>query len=220
MNIFRHVAVLLLSLTHSRSVLSYDVGTGSFVAGNLSINAPWSLPAKTFASDTSSPDFAAAFNVTGYNISANTPSPQSASGWRLSAAVKNDVPLSTSANSSVDKGSVFEATTLYIQAPTGMNMDTSWRICAVVYPGVNGLNTNGTTVDGSCNDVLNSGCLQALSIAGTSGYNGMDGGGNCGSFILPERCEGSIAAGNMTAFGMCPLWRLSPVSSVAINELS
>lgn len=197
----RRINILAMAFSNLRGVFSYDSSAGSSVAGNLSDNAPWSLPADVFASSASSPDFSASFNITGYNISANAPSPQSVPGWKLTAAVKNDVSLSTSTNSSVDKSSVFEATTLFIQAPADMTMDTSWRMCAVVYPGVNGVNSNSTTVDGSCNGVLDSGCLQALNIAGTSGPNGMDGAGNCGSFVLPAGCEGSISGTNMTAFG-------------------
>lgn len=202
MNQLRRATILTACLWQSMSVYAYGSNIGSFVAGNLSIGAPWSLPADDFESSTKSPDSVASFNITGYNISANTPSPQSSSGWRLSAAVKNDVSLSTSTNSSVNKSSVFEATTLYIQAPTGMEMDSSWRMCAVVYPGVDNLNVGNTVVDGGCSGVFSSGCLQALSVAGTSGTNGMDDAGNCGSFVLPGRCEGSLSTANVTAFGM------------------
>lgn len=199
----RLATLLAVGLSQSMYAYAYESNTGSSVAGNLSINAPWSLPADSFASGTNSPDSVASFNITGYNISADTPSPQSASGWELTAAVKNDVSLSTSTNSSVDKNSVFEATTLYLQAPNDMDMDTSWRMCAVVYPGVDNLNVNSTAIDGTCNGVLSSGCLQALSVAGASGTNGMDDAGNCGSFVLPGRCEGSLSTANVTAFGMC-----------------
>lgn len=216
----RRATLFGVGLLQSIYIYAYESSTGSFVAGNLSINAPWSLPADTFASGTNSPDSVASFNITGYNISADTPSPQSASGWKLTAAVNNDVSLSTSTNSSVDKNAVFEATTLYIQARENMDMDTSWRMCVVVYPGVDNLNVNDTTIDGTCNGVLSSGCLQALSVAGASGTNGMDNAGNCGSFVLPGRCDGSLSATNMTAFGMCLQSSLFSLSWLANNIIS
>lgn len=197
----RRATILTAGFLYLMGVDSYESNTGSFVAGNLSIDAPWSLPADNFVSGTNSPDSVASFNITGYNISANTPSPQSASGWILSAAVKNDVSLSTSTNSSVNRSSFFEATTLYVQAPTAMNMDSSWRICAVIYPGVDNLDVSSSVVDGSCNGLLSGECLQALTVAGTSGSNGMDDAGNCGSFVLPGRCDGSLSMANVTAFG-------------------
>lgn len=204
---------LLALLPH---ILAYEPGTGSSVAGNLSASAPYGISPSKFQSATNNPDDSAAFNITGYNITSSAPSPQSASGWKLVARVKNDVSLSDAANPS---DQVFEATTLYLEAPSGMSMDSSWRICGVVYPGVAKNISTGTTVDGGCSTALSSGCLQALNVAGTSGSSGMDDSGACTSFVLPDRCSGDFptGTGNVSAVGAFSLisshWTPSPTRS-------
>lgn len=188
--------------------LAYDPGTGSAVAGNLSASAPWGIPPDKFESATQSPDASAAFNVTGYNVSSSAPSPQSAGGWVLAAGVKYDASLSDAADppSDNDDDNVYQATTLYVQAPEGMALDESWRVCAAVWPGVrsSSSSSDAVVVDGTCRGVLSTGCLQALSVAGASGTaGGMDAAGECASFALPEGCAGDFPSGtgNVSAVG-------------------
>lgn len=187
------------------AALAYGPGTGSSVAGNLSAAAPWGIPPDKFASATKDADASASFNMTGYNVSSGAPSPQSAAGWKLTAHVKDDVSLSDAVPPS--GGQVSEATTLYIEAPSQMSVDPSWRMCAVVYPGVASAVAPGTTVDGTCGSVLSSGCAQALQVSGLTGKAGMDSEGNCMNFALPSRCSGDFPAGtgNVSAVGKYPL---------------
>ncbi|KAI3398752.1 hypothetical protein diail_8619 [Diaporthe ilicicola] len=186
-SVLAHVCLLaFLDVPHH--VSAYDPSSGSVASGDLSLAAPYGLPASKFKSDTNKPDDAATFNITGYDVSTDS-APQSADGWKLEAAVKESVALSDATNSSVNKAQVFEATTLYIQAPSGTKMDPSWRMCAVVYPGLSNSVDASTTVDGTCNGVLSTDCLQALSVAaGGATSNGMDTNGNCTTYVLPSRC--------------------------------
>ncbi|KKY30614.1 hypothetical protein UCDDA912_g09472 [Diaporthe ampelina] len=181
-------AWLLALLDFSCHVSAYDPNSGSIASGDLSVAAPYGLPASNFESDTSKPDDAATFNITGYDVSADG-TPQSVDGWKLEAAVKGGVSLSDATNSSVNQDQVFQATTLYIQAPDDMNMDDSWKMCAVVYPGLANSVDSSTALDGSCSGVLSTECVQALSVAaGGTNSNGMDTSGNCTNFVLPARC--------------------------------
>ncbi|POS76780.1 hypothetical protein DHEL01_v204828 [Diaporthe helianthi] len=182
------LAWLLAALDVSCHVSAYDPNTGSSASGDLSTAAPYGLPASKFQSDTNKPDAAAAFNIAGYDVSADS-TPQSVDGWKLEVAVKSAVSLSDATNSSINKDQVFEATTLYIQAPNNMEFADSWRMCAVVYPGLVNSVDSFTAVDGSCNGILSTDCVQALTVAaGGSNSNGMDKNGNCTEFVLPARC--------------------------------
>lgn len=186
-NVLIH-AWLLAVLNVSCYVSAYDPNTGSIASGDLSAAAPYGIPASKFESDTNKPDEAATFNITGYDVSADS-TPQSVDGWKLEAAVKAAVSLSDATNSTVNKDQVFEATTLYIQAPDGMKIADSWRMCAVVYPGLTNSVDSSTVVDGSCSGILSTECVQAITVAaGGANSNGMDKSGNCTEFVLPARC--------------------------------
>lgn len=198
---------LLAVLDVSCRVSAYDPNTGSIVTGDLSAAAPYGLPASKFQSDTNKPDAEATFNITGYDVSADS-TPQSADGWKLEAAVKSSVSLSDATNSSVNKAQVFEATTLYMQAPDNMKLADTWRICAVVYPGLVNSVDSSTTVDGSCSGILSTECVQALTVAaGGANSNGMDKNGNCTEFVLPARCTEAFPNDSvrMQAIGMLSL---------------
>lgn len=185
-------AWLLALLDVSCYVSAYEPNSGSVTSGDLSVAAPYGIPASKFESDTNKPDEAATFNITGYDVSTDS-TPQSVDGWKLEAAVKGSVSLSDATNSSVNKDQVFAATTLYIQAPDNMKMDSSWKMCAVVYPGLASSVDSSTAVDGSCSNVLSTECVQALSVAaGGANSNGMDSNGNCTNFVLPARCTDSF----------------------------
>lgn len=179
---------------------AYDPNSGSAVAGDLSsIAGPYGIPADKYESLTNSADASAAFNITGYNVSADSSnSPVAVSGWKLTARVKTDVSLSDSTdNSSSSSSQKTEATTLYLEAPDGMTMGSSWRMCAVVYTGTASAVANTTTVDGTCNGVLSSECIQALTAsAGSSENTGMDNSGNCTDFVLPSRCTDDFPDGS------------------------
>lgn len=201
-------AWLLALLGLACDVSAYDPSSGSIAAGDLSVAAPYGLPPSTFESDTNKPDEAATFNITGYDVSADS-TPQSVDGWKLEAAVKGGVSLSDATNSSVNKDQVFGATTLYIQAPDNMKMDDSWKMCAVVYPGLASSVDSSTVVDGSCSGVLSTECVQALSVAaGGANSNGMDSNGNCTNFVLPARCTDTFPSDSIrtTAIGMLYLF--------------
>lgn len=188
-------------------VSAYEPNSGSVTSGDLSVAAPYGIPASKFESDTNKPDEAATFNITGYDVSTDS-TPQSVDGWKLEAAVKGSVSLSDATNSSVNKDQVFEATTLYIQAPDNMKMDNSWKMCAVVYPGLASSVDSSTAVDGSCSNVLSTECVQALSVAaGGANSNGMDSNGNCTNFVLPARCTDSFPSDSIrtTAIGTLSL---------------
>lgn len=191
--------------------LAYGPGTGSSIAGNLSAAAPWGIPPDKFQSATKDASASAAFNMTGYNITSTAPSPQSASGWKLTAHVKNDVSLSDASTPSSSQ--VFEASTLYLEAPADMTVASSWRMCAVVYPGLASAVAADTTVDGTCGNVMDVGCVQALQVAGTTGNAGMDSEGNCMNFALPSKCSGDFptGTGNVSAVGeSVGLWLFCP----------
>lgn len=196
-------AWLLTLLDVSCYVSAYEPSSGSSTSGDLSAAAPFSLPPSKFESDTNKPDDAATFNITGYDVSADS-TPQSVDGWKLEAAVKGGVSLSDTTNSSINKDQVFEATTLYIQAPDDMKMDASWKMCAVVYPGLASTVDSSTVLDGTCSNVLSTECVQALSVAaGGANSNGMDTNGNCTNFVLPARCTDSFPSDSVrtTAIG-------------------
>lgn len=193
---------LLLHLLQASGLLAYDPGTGSAVAGNLSTSAPWGIPPDKFESATKSPDALAAFNATGYNVSSSAPSPQSADGWVLAAGVKYDASLSD-ATGDVPTGDVYQATTLYVEAPSGMTLADSWRVCAVVWPGVAGASNASSSLDGTCRGVLSTSCIQALGVAGASGSSGMSETGECGGFALPEGCAGDFPSGTGNVTAVC-----------------
>lgn len=206
-------ALSLALLDVSWVVSAYEPNSGSITSGDLSVAAPYGLPASKFESDTNKPDEAATFNITGYDVSTDS-TPQSVDGWKLEAAVKAGVSLSDATNSSVNKDQVFEATTLYIQAPNDMKMDSSWKMCAVVYPGLANSVDSATAVDGSCNGVLSTDCVQALSVAaGGANSNGMDTNGNCTNFVLPARCTDSFPSDSVRTAAIGTLSLLSLVHS-------
>lgn len=199
------LATLALSLP---SAQAYSPTSGSAVAGNLdAIAGPYGIPPDKFRSATSHADASAAFDITGYNVSAAATgnSPVAVAGWKLTARVTLDVSLSDATNGSSSSSSSqknSEATTLYLEAPEGMTMGAAWRICAVVYPGTASEVANSTAVDGTCNGVLSTECIQALTAsAGGSGDTGMDNGGTCTNFELPSRCTDGFpeGSGNMSA---------------------
>lgn len=115
--------------------------------GPLNIAAPYGIAPGKFRSDTINSNSLAKSNITGYDVSSNS-GPHSAPGWKLAAGVKDGMSLSDATTSSFSKNQVFEVTTMYIEAPSGMKMDVSWKICAILYPDfdVNALTV--TAVDG------------------------------------------------------------------------
>lgn len=206
---WRSTSLLAALCLYPPAAQAYSPNSGSAVAGDLAaIPGPYGIPSAKFQSATtsSSADASAAFNITGYNVSAAATgnSPVAVDGWKLAARLHVDVSLSDAApNSSSltddDRTSLkTEATTLYLEPPEGMTtMGSAWRICAVVYPGVAGAVANSTTVDGTCNGVLSTECIQALTAsAGSSGDTGMDNAGDCTSFELPSRCTDAFPDGS------------------------
>lgn len=185
----------------SQNACAYQPGTGSFVAGNLSIAAPYGIPPAEFRTVTKRLTSAATFNITGYNVSVDA-TPQSAiSGWTLTVGITTDVSLvDASSSSNFD----VEATTLYIEPPGGKaTVDPSWEICAVVFPGLASSVNTSRTVNGSCEAVLSSECIQAVQ----TGNSGISSNGTCGEYVLPSACRDEFpsASVNSTAISMSPL---------------
>lgn len=197
--------LVALFLSPPPAAHAYAPDSGSAVAGDLSALAgPYGIPSDKFASATSSADASGAFSITGYNVSADTGnSPVAVAGWTLTARVTTDVSLADSDDSSVgDKSQKTEATTLSLEAPDDMTMGDQWRLCVVVYPGTASAVANSTSVDGTCNGVLSTECIQALTAsAGGSGDTGLDNSGNCTNFELPSRCTDAFpdGSGNLSA---------------------
>lgn len=209
-----HSLLPLLFLLSPHCAHACEPGAGSFVTGNLNLTAPYGIQPSEFREVTAWLSSSATFNITGYNVSADlNPNatttgadhgPEPISGWTLTVAVTTDVSLIDAANSSnLD----FEATTLYIEPPGGSGNATllpSWRVCAVVYPGLPANSSNSSssasvTVDGTCDNVLSRGCIQAIQ----NGTTGMDSNGTCGEYVLPSACRDEFPAAvvNNTAFG-------------------
>lgn len=217
-----HLFLVALCLAPSPIAHAYAPDSGSAVAGDLSsVPGPYGIPADKFASATQHADASAAFNITGYNVSADagTNSPVAVSGWTLTARVTTDVALSDANDSSLASQKT-EATTLYLEAPGNMGaaMGAQWRLCAVVYPGTASAVANSTSVDGTCNGVLSAECLQALTAsAGGSEDTGLDNSGNCTNFALPSRCTNDFPAGsgNLSAISEFPSSYVFSPSSLA-----
>ncbi|KAJ4397416.1 hypothetical protein N0V93_001643 [Gnomoniopsis smithogilvyi] len=135
--------------------------------------------------------------MTGYNVSADA-GPSAAPGWTLTVDITTDVSLLNAANrSNLD----IEATTLSIEPPQGkVTLDSSWKICAVVFTGLANDTSPSTTIDGTCSNVLPSGCIQGIE----SGSSGMDDSGNCTTYTLPSACTSYFPAGsvNNSAFAI------------------
>lgn len=202
-------ALAAFSLPHHVSGATNAQPAGpSFVAGNLSAAAPYGIPPAEFQKVTERLAASATFNITGYDVSSSPPADSSSTnvpGWTLTVGVTTDVSLLNAANSSnLD----IEATTLFLAPPGGnVTLDPSWTICAVVFPGLEAeaaaaAANVSTKVDGSCEGLLSSECIEAIQ----SGSSGVSTNGTCGSYVLPSACSSQFPEefANNTAIGRLP----------------
>ncbi|KAK3317435.1 hypothetical protein B0T19DRAFT_291854 [Cercophora scortea] len=188
----------LLLLTQTTQTTAQS-DSGSFVGGDLTTQAPFNLSPSVFTALTTNATSNATFPITGYNTSLpagpvdGTGTAQS--GWSLSISVAADVPLSSSDDASLDKGSFTDATTLSLVRPERVGYNTSsWRVCAIVFTG--GLEDAATDVgkvDGGCTALLPDDCIQQLqvnSVAGNTSRNG-----ECEDLQVPDICGGYFGDG-------------------------
>lgn len=195
---------VLTALGLSRHVLANE--SGSFIAGNLNASAPYGIPPSEFQQVTKRLDSSATFNITGYDVSRDAAPTAAVPGWTLTVGVTTDVSLIDATNSSnLD----FEATTLFIEPPGGhVALDPSWKICAVVFPGLaaaaaaasaGAASNASTSVDGTCDGMLSSECIRAIQTSSS----GISDNGTCVDYALPSACSGQFAAEsvNTTAIG-------------------
>lgn len=176
---------------------AYAPGSGSFAAGNLNNSAPYGISPQLFGNVTQRLNSNATFNITGYNVSSSA-GPTAIPGWAVTVGITDDISLVNAANSS---NFDTEVTTLFISPPgSNVTMDPSWRICAVVFPGLAGPVPASTSINGTCNSVLSAACMRDIQ----TGSSGMDGNGNCTNYSLPSSCASFFptqSANSTTAFG-------------------
>lgn len=198
---------LLLLLITTLTLPHLTLATPSYVYGDLTDTAPFSLPAPLFRDLTAHPAATANASIAGYNVSAPADTDAAAGaplpGWTLAAAVAPDVPLAASGNASVDKGKFTVATTLGIAAPPqllaggggALVLDPSWRVCATVYiGGILGAGEGDGLLktQGSCSEVLPGDCLNEMMVAAVT--SGVDVEGRCTNPGLQRKCVGIIGA--------------------------
>jgi len=198
---FAYISLLIPAYVHAQA----------FVGGDLSIQAPWGLPAQDFAAAISTPSSDATFKITGYNTSLPAGSARATddevNGWSLNIGVTANVPLANSHLNTVDKSLCIDATALSITPPAGVAAFNSsgWRVCAIVF--TDGLaaaaaaNAGGgnSGSDGRCSGALTDNCIRQLQANSVADKTGRTGG--CRDLDVPEGCAGHFGGTHGTAFG-------------------
>lgn len=199
------------------ALLSTAVSAQSFVGGDTSGQAPFSLPPSIFSDLTTNPNSDVEFPVTGYNVSASASSSDATgntvNGWSLDVHLTADVPLSRSDDNSINKDQFFQATKMSLIPPNGDMADfdqKNWMVCGIVFTG--GLKQGSGSVgdQGSCGGLLPDDCIQQIQVNGVSARNktagdtiSADGAGRCEDLELPSVCGDYFqGAGGGSAFGM------------------
>ncbi|KIH86660.1 hypothetical protein SPBR_08538 [Sporothrix brasiliensis 5110] len=170
----------------------------SAVAGDLTLAAPYGIPPGLFNTSIMRTVRQSAVWVPGYNLSAPEgfgPSGNGSAvdGWQLGVAVADNVPLRDAEDPGVDRAQVIDATTLWLQAPAGVEYlnATAWKLCATVFPYVNmsavveGGDGDGQN-NGNCGAWLTDECAAAVNEAALA--HGMNAAGDCFNMTIPERC--------------------------------
>ena len=216
------------------------ISAQSFVGGDLSRTAPFSIPAADFLAAVAHAPSNKTVAINGYNTSApagaSDATGNSNPGWRLSIGVTADVSLRDSNDENVDKGRFVEATTIGLVPPSqdgegqgdeGVKYSADdWRVCAIVFTqglGASQLKTASdgeTEMDGGCGGLLESKCIQALQVDAVNFGNGTSSGrgGRCESLTVPDECGGAFVGLNGVAYGEFffsahDLFLLAPISS-------
>ena len=116
----------------------------SEATGDLTRAAPYGIPPDLFDASTSRTVRQSAVYVPGYNLSApegfgSNGNGSAVVGWQLGVAVADNVPLTDAAAPGINTAQVIDATTLWLQAPLGVEFlnSTAWKLCATVFPYVN-----------------------------------------------------------------------------------
>lgn len=201
------------------ALLSTAVSAQSFVGGELSGQAPFSLPPSIFSDLTTNPNSDVEFPITGYDVSAAASSSDATgttiNGWSLDVHLTADVPLSRSDDSSINKDQFFQATKMSLIPPNGGMAgfdEKNWMVCGIVFTG--GLKQEGVSgavgSQGSCSSLLPDDCIQQIQVNGVSARNqtagdtiASGGSGRCQDLELPNVCSDYfLNAGGGSAFGM------------------
>lgn len=203
----------------------------SEATGDLTLAAPYGIPPDLFNTSIMRTVRQSAVYVPGYNLSAPEgfgPSGNGSAvdGWQLGVAVADNVPLTDAAAPGVNTAQVIDATTLWLQAPAGVEYlnSTAWKLCATVFPYVNmsavvegGEDISRLTArmkdvqnDGSCGVWLTDECATVLSENALA--HGMNTQGECFNMTIPPPCAPYFmrARGNGTVVGELPIQKFTP----------
>jgi hypothetical protein len=213
----------------------------SEATGDLTLAAPYGIPPDLFNSSIMRTVRQSAVYVPGYNLSAPEgfgPSGNGSAvdGWQLGVAVADNVPLTQAAAPGVNKAQVIDATTLWLQAPAGVEYlnSTVWKLCATVFPYVNmsavvegGEDIRRLTArmkdvqnDGSCGVWVTDECATALNEYALA--HGLNAQGDCFNMTIPEPCAPYFmrSRGNGTVVGELPVRKLILFASILPSLLS
>ena len=216
--ILLHTSVLLGTLFSTQPATAQ-----SQVTGDLSLAAPYGIPPDLFNKSSSRTNKQSSIYIPGYNLSAPMGSGSSGngsavSGWQLGVAVAENVPLKEASAPGIDKASVVDAATLWLQAPPGVGRlnATAWKLCATVFPFVN---MSAVTTkpepgrpegqnDGNCGPWVTDQCAAALNEVGV--VFGVTDEGDCYNVTAPPPCLPYFEAGkgNGTTIRTSPVLRL------------
>ncbi|CAK7216008.1 hypothetical protein SCUCBS95973_002659 [Sporothrix curviconia] len=199
-SILRRTFYLFLAVTPCYVAV---VHAQSEATGDLTLAAPYGIPPAVFNASISRTVRQSAVYVPGYNLSAPEgfgPSGNGSAvvGWQLGVAVADNVPLTNAAAPGINTAKVIDATTLWLQAPLGVEFlnSTAWKLCATVFPYVNmsaamqgGENVERRTAVSDSSDSSDS----------VSGDDSRQNNGNCGAW-LTDQCAAALNE-NALAYG-------------------
>ncbi|CAK7208682.1 hypothetical protein SBRCBS47491_000174 [Sporothrix bragantina] len=208
-----HTLRLLLAVTPCYVAV---VQAQSETTGDLTQEAPYGIPPDLFSASISRTVRQSAVYVPGYNLSAPEgfgPSGNGSAvvGWQLGVAVADNVPLTGAAEPNIDTAKVIDATTLWLQAPLGVEYlnSTAWKLCATVFPYVNmsaamqtgedvgrltaagdssvsSVSDDARQNNGNCGVWLTDQCATALNENALAYGTGAD--GSCYNMTVPQPC--------------------------------
>ncbi|CAK7198758.1 hypothetical protein SEUCBS139899_001422 [Sporothrix eucalyptigena] len=203
------VSLLFLAATSCYVAVAH---AQSEATGDLTLAAPYGIPPDLFNASIERTVRQSAVYVPGYNLSAPEgfgPSGNGSAvdGWQLGVAVADNVPLTDAAAPGINTAQVIDATTLWLQAPLGVEIlnSTAWKLCATVFPYVNmsaagkaeesisRLTAAGSSSDGDaqqnngdCGVWLTDQCATALNENALAYGTGVD--GSCFNMTVPQPC--------------------------------
>lgn len=175
------------------------VHASSYVFGDISNSAPYSLPAQLFRNLTYDPVATSNISFISHNVSDpdDNLDYHNYVDWSVSVSVAADVPLSESSEEGIDTAMFMQATTL--QIGPRRHIDPSWKVCAAVYLGGIGTDSWNTTDGTSCGPTMSSVCLRQMILYMMT--DGVDEKGRCKSPGIQRACD-NIITDDGIAFGM------------------